>query len=321
MKGENVTSKNEQNNASKTSTSHEPPKSFRERFLAGLKETAIVLGLFILINNFVIASFLVPTGSMENEVMTGELLFVNKFIYGPTTPRTVPLTGIELGLFTIPPVRLPWMRLPGFREVKRGDVIVFEFPGYRDELRAEEFQFYLKRCVGISGDTIRIVNRVLMVNGEQFPIPRNMKFDRPWPVPAEVPDERIFPNGAPWNEDHYGPLVIPFAGMKVPLTETTVGQWDTFIRREGHSVRSENGAVLLDGVPSTEYVVRRDYLFGMGDHRDNSLDSRFWGFIPKENLVGTPLIVYWSWNTDIPLYEIFNRLGSVRWRRLLSLVD
>src|SRR5512139_2229365 len=107
----------------------EDPRPFKERFLAGLKETAIVLGLFILINNFVVASFLVPTGSMENEVMTGELLFVNKFIFGPTTPRTVPLTGIELGLFRIPPVRLPWVRLPGFRDVHRGDVIVFEFPG------------------------------------------------------------------------------------------------------------------------------------------------------------------------------------------------
>jgi signal peptidase I len=321
MKGSTVTSKNEQSNSPKASTPAQPPASFRDRFLAGLKETAIVLGLFILINNFVIASFLVPTGSMENEVMTGELLFVNKFIYGATTPRTVPLTGIELGFFTIPPVRLPWVRLPAFAQVERGDVIVFEFPGYRDELRAAEFQFYLKRCVGLPGDTIRIVNRVLMVNGQQFPIPRNMKFDRPWPVPAEVPDERIFPKGAPWNEDHYGPLVIPYAGMKITLAESNVGQWDTFIRREGHSVRSENGGVLIDGARATEYVVERDYLFGMGDHRDNSLDSRFWGFIPKENLVGTPLIVYWSWNTDIPLYDIFSRLGSVRWGRLLSLVN
>ncbi len=299
----------------------EASNTFKERFLAGLKETAIVLGLFILINNFVIASFLVPTGSMENEVMTGELLFVNKFIYGATTPRTVPLTGIELGLFTIPPVRLPWVRLPAFRDVRRGDVIVFEFPGYRDDLEAEQFQFYLKRCVGLPGDTIAIVNRVLHVNGKQFPIPRHMKFDRPWPAPAEIPDDRIFPRGARWNEDHFGPLVIPYQGMQLPLDVATVGQWEIFIRREGHSVRTEGSSVLIDGAPTTHYTVARNYLFGMGDHRDNSLDSRFWGFIPEENLVGTPLIVYWSWNTDIPLYDIFSRLGSVRWGRLLSLVN
>ena len=304
----------------KKSEQEEPERSFQERFLAGLKETAIVLGLFILINNFVIASFLVPTGSMENEVMTGELLFVNKFIYGPTTPRNVPLTGIELGPLTIPPIRMPWVRLPALADVERGDVIVFEFPGYRDDLEADVFQFYLKRCVALPGDTLQIINRVLSINGKQFPIPRHMKFDRPWPAPAEIPDERIFPKGAPWNEDHYGPLVIPFSGMKVGISEATIDRWDTFIRREGHSVRREQGSILIDDVPATEYTVQRDYLFGMGDHRDNSLDSRFWGFIPKENLVGTPIIVYWSWNTDIPLYDIFSRIGSVRWGRIFSLV-
>ena len=296
------------------------PGTLKERILAGAKEIAIVLGLFILIHNFVVASFLVPTGSMENEVMTGELLFVNKFIYGPTTPRTVPLTGIEFGFLRIPPVRLPWVRFPAIGHLERGDVIVFEFPGYRDEIRAAEFQFYLKRCVGVAGDTIRIVNRVLSVNGRPFPVPRNMKFDRPWPLPEEIPDDKIFPKGAPWNEDFYGPLIVPYKGMRIPLEQSTIERWDTFIRREGHSIRFENGALLLDGVPSAEYVVERNYLFGMGDHRDNSLDGRYWGFIPEENLVGTPIMVYWSWNTDIPLYNIPARLGSIRWGRLFSFV-
>lgn len=298
----------------------EDQRPFKERFLAGLKETAIVLGLFILINNFVVASFLVPTGSMENEVMTGELLFVNKFIYGATTPRNIPLTGIEFGPLRIPPVRMPWVRLPAFADVKRGDVIVFEFPGYRDEVKASEFQFYLKRCVALSGDTLQVNNRVLFVNGQQFPIPRNMKFDRPWPLPKEIPDERIFPRNAPFNEDHYGPIVIPFQGMRIALTPSAFDRWDTFIRREGHSVFIRDTVMYVDGAPASEYVVQRDYLFGMGDHRDNSLDSRYWGFVPKENLVGTPLIVYWSWNTDISLLDLPARLGSIRWGRLFTLV-
>jgi signal peptidase I len=295
-------------------------RTFKEKFLAGLKETGIVLGLFILINNFVVASFLVPTGSMENEVMTGELLFVNKFIYGPTTPRTVPLTGIEFGFLQVPPVRLPWFRLPGFRDVERGDVIVFEFPGYRDEIEASEFQFYLKRCVGIAGDTISVEERVLYVNNEQIALPRNIKFDRPWPVSAEIPDDRIFPPGAPWNEDYFGPIVIPFEGMTIPMTPDTLQYWKTFIRREGHTVEIVGESILIDGAPVTEYRVERNYLFGMGDHRDNSLDSRYWGFIPEENIVGTPIIVYWSWNTDIPLYDIPSRLASIRWGRIFSLV-
>ena len=115
-------------------------RSFKSKALAFLKEFGIVFGAFLVLNNFVIASFPVPTGSMENEVMTGDLLFVNKFIYGGTSPRNIPFTN----------VRLPWFRVPGFRDVHRGDVIVFVWPGYRDDLASEDFVFYLKRCVGLS---------------------------------------------------------------------------------------------------------------------------------------------------------------------------
>jgi signal peptidase I len=85
-------------------------------------------------------------------------------------------------------------------------------------------------------------------------------------------------------------------------------------------VQADGDVVRLDGKAVTEYTVQRDYLFGMGDHRDNSLDSRYWGFIPRENLVGTPLVVYWSWNTDIPIYSIFSKLASVRLNRIGTLI-
>ena len=286
------------------------PVTFKEKTIAFLKETGIVLGLFLLINNFVVASFLVPTGSMENEVMTGELLFVNKFIYGGTSPRNIPFTN----------VRLPWFRLPIIKEVQRGDVIVFVFPGMRDEVAPQDFTFYLKRCVGMPGDTIQIRDRVLSVNGQMLPLPRNVKFDRGWSVAASEPDDRIFPIGSGWNEDNFGPLVVPKQGMVIPLSAQTFAAWNVFIQREGHTAELVAGTVLVDGKPVSSYTVQRDYLFGMGDHRDNSLDGRYWGFIPKENLVGTPMIVYWSWNSDIPLYDIFGRLASVRWGRIGSLI-
>ncbi len=284
--------------------------TLKQKTLSFLKETGIVVGLFLVINNFVIASFLVPTGSMENEVLTGELLFVNKFIYGGTSPRNIPFTN----------VRLPWFRVPAVRDVHRGDVIVFVFPGMRDEVRPEDFTFYLKRCVGLPGDTIQIRNRVLYVNGAMMPLPRNVLFDRGWSLPQNDPDDRIFPVGSGWNEDWYGPLVIPKSGTVVPLNAQNVRAWRVFIEREGHTVELVAGTVLIDGKPSSSYTVQRDYLFGMGDHRDNSLDSRYWGFVPKENLVGTPIIVYWSWNSDLPLYDIFGRLASVRWGRIGSLI-
>ncbi len=279
------------------------------KVLSFLKEFAIVFGAFLVLNNFVIASFLVPTGSMENEVMTGDLLFVNKFIYGGTSPRNIPFTN----------VRLPWFRVPGFRDVERGDVIVFVFPGYRDEVAPEDFTFYLKRCVALPGDTLRVVNRVLYVNGVAAPLPRNMKFSYRSSY-GSVVDDRIFPKGAQWSEENYGPIVIPKKGMVVHLDRETIDAWDTFIRREGHTVSTDQGRIVIDGKDATEYTVQRDYLFGMGDHRDNSLDSRYWGFIPKDNLVGTPLIVYWSWDTEIPIYNIFAKLASVRLDRIGTVI-
>lgn len=286
------------------------PKTFARKAKAFFKELGIVLGAFLVLNNFVLASFMVPTGSMENEVMAGDLLFVNKFIYGGTSPRNIPFTN----------VRLPWFRVPAVRDVEPGDVIVFVFPGYRDEVEPEEFTFYLKRCVGMPGDTILIVDRVLYVNGKQFPLPRNLKFNRYGILPRAEGTESIFPKGVPWNEDNYGPLVVPKKGMAIPLSANNFAQWEVFIKREGHQVQLADGTVLIDGKEASEYIVERDYLFGMGDNRDNSLDSRYWGFIPKENLVGTPLIVYWSWNPDIPIYSLFDKLASVRFQRIGTVI-
>lgn len=288
----------------------ETEESGKGKVLSFLKELAIVFGAFLVLNNFVIASFLVPTGSMENEVMTGDLLFVNKFIYGGTSPRNIPFTN----------VRLPWFRVPAIRSVERGDVIVFVFPGNRDEIAPEDFTFYLKRCVGVPGDTIQVVNRVLYVNGSPARLPRNMHFSVPRIANPRGVDDRIFPPGAPWNEDNYGPIVVPKTGMVVPLNRATLPSWETFIIREGHTVKADGDIILVDGKAVTEYSVQRDYLFGMGDHRDNSLDSRYWGFIPEENIVGTPLIVYWSWDTDIPIYNIFSKIASVRLNRIGTLI-
>lgn len=262
----------------------EQQKPFKERMIHQVKEFVIVFGAFLVLNNFVIASFLVPTGSMENEVMTGDFLMVNKFIYGASTPRNIMFTN----------VRLPWTMLPGFKDVKRGDVIVFEFPGYREEVNPPEFTFYLKRCLALPGDTLEIRNRVVYINGEPAPLPKNMKFNFTQKPPNYI-EERIFPPGAPFNEDHYGPIVVPKKGMAMEITPANFHAWETFIRRDGHMpALLNNGTVLIDGIPANTYVVEKDYLFGMGDNRDNSLDSRFWGFIPRENIVGTPMFVYFS---------------------------
>jgi len=288
------------------SKKREPVKDF-------FKDVAFVLVSFFFLNSFVLASFEVPTGSMENEIMTGDFLFVNKFIYGGTTPRSIPFTNI----------RLPWFRVPGLQSVERSDVIVFEFPGQRDEIESTEFLFYLKRAIALSGDTVHVINRVVYVNGKPMPIPRNIKFDAQNTLPPGIPDPygRIFPKGAPFNEDNWGPMVVPAKGHVIPLSRENFEHWRVCIAREGHSVRLDNdGRVFIDGRHVTAYTVERDYLFGMGDHRDNSLDGRFWGFIPEQNIVGTPIMVYWSWDPNIPFTHIVEKLASIRFGRIGKII-
>jgi signal peptidase I len=275
-----------------------------------IKELAIVFGIFLVLNSFVLASFEVPTGSMENTVMTGDFLFVNKFIFGGTSPRTIPFTSI----------RIPWFRIPAFRDVKRSDVIVFEFPGNREEV-LPEFVYYLKRCVAIPGDTLQVINKVLYVNGIVQPIPKHLKFENSNVIPKNVKNDRSFPPNSDFNEDNYGPIRIPKKGDIIELNNENIIKWETFIKREGHSIEVNGGFILIDGKPTSKFIVDDDYYFGMGDNRDNSLDSRFWGFIPKKNIVGIPIIVYWSWNPDIPLWDIFNKLGSIKFGRIGTLIN
>ena len=286
------------------------PQSWQDKIKAGLKEFAIVFGAFLVLNSFVVASFEVPTGSMENEIMTGDFLLVNKFIFGGTTPRTVPFTNIKI----------PAFKLPSFWNVERGDVIVFMFPGYREESEPAEFAYYLKRCIAMPGDTLQIIDRVVYVNSNRLPFPRNMKYNTTYIKPPNYSEPRIFPVGAPFNEDNYGPIRIPKKGDIIILTFDNILKWNTFIKREGHTIDLRNGQILVDGKQTDSYQVQRDYVFGMGDNRDNSLDSRFWGFIPMESIVGTPLIVYWSWNPDISLFNLSDKLPTIRWGRLGTLV-
>ena len=286
------------------------PPDAKQRAKAFFREVGIVFGAFLVLNSFVLASFEVPTGSMENEIMTGDFLLVNKFIFGGTTPRTIPFTNI----------RLPAFKLPSFWEPERGDVIVFIFPGMREEAQAKDFAYYLKRAIAVAGDTLEIKNRIVRVNGRPMVNPRNIKYNYSSIRPAEWHDPRIFPSGAPWNEDSYGPVRIPKKGDVIHLNAANFTEWEVFIRREGHEADRVDGDVYVDGKKADTYTVKRDYVFGMGDNRDNSLDSRFWGFIPVEDIIGAPLIVYWSWNPDIPFSSISAKLASIRFGRFGSLV-
>jgi signal peptidase I len=295
------------------------PETFQEKVIEFFRQLfwAAVAAFFII--TFIIQNTRIPTGSMEDTILVGDFVLVNKFIYGSSSPKYIPFTETEI----------PFFRLPAFKEPKAKDIVVFEFPGDRDQLFATERGVnYVKRCIGTPGDTIEIKDKVVFVNGKEFWIPPFIKYYRGRygsflkPIPKGVAEPRIFPKGMPWNEDNYGPLVIPKKGMTIPLNRYNVEQWRTIIDREygERVVDLKNGIVTINGLSVSSYTFKKDYFFMMGDNRDDSLDSRFWGLVARDMVVGQAFITLFSWNRDIPFSQLFKLLGSIRLDRVLLLL-
>ena len=283
-----------------------------QKFLEFLKNLFFAIIAALLIKTFLIETSRVPTGSMEKTILVGDFLFVNKFIYGSSSPRNIPFTNIAL----------PYFQLPAIREPERGDIVVFEYPGGRDVIKPKEISNYVKRCIAIPGDTLEIINKVVFINGKRAPIPPHIQYLDPIITPKGVARMDIFPKGSGWNEDNYGPLVIPQKGDVVKLTPENIEIYRTLINRTYGKkvVEVKDGKVYIEGKHVDTYTIPQDYYFMMGDNRDDSADSRFWGFVPREKIVGQAFMIYWSWNPSIPFSDFFRLLGSVRINRIAKLV-
>ena len=266
----------------------------------------------LLIKTFLIETSRVPTGSMEQTIMVGDFLFVNKFIYGSSSPRNIPFTNVTL----------PYFQLPAISEPEKGDIIVFEYPGDRDVLQPTEILNYVKRCVGEPGDTIEIKNKVVYINGEELHRPSHIQYMMPKILPNSYTRPDIFPKGSGWNKDQYGPLVIPKKGDFVKLSPENIEIYRMMINRNYNKavVSVNNNQIYIDGKVVEEYEIPQDYYFAMGDNRDDSADSRYWGFVPREKIIGEALMIYWSWNPSIPFSDFFKLLGSTRFNRIAKLV-
>jgi signal peptidase I len=291
----------------KVKTSKEKVREFIESLLF-----AGIAAFFII--TFIVQNTRIPTGSMEDTILVGDFVLVNKFIFGAQSPKYIPFTQIEI----------PHFRLPALREPRRKDIVVFEFPGMRDQIFADDRGVnYVKRCIGLPGDTIQVINKVVYVNHKQFWIPPNIKYLESIARPKDMVEPRIFPKGMLWNEDNYGPIIVPKKGYTIPLDVNNVEQWETTINRAyGESVVDvQNGVVTIKGKPVTSYTFDQNYYFMMGDNRDDSLDSRFWGFVPRNLVVGEAFITLFSWDREIPFTDLFRLLGSIRPDRVLLLLN
>lgn len=253
---------------------------------------ALVIAALVatILRMFVVESYRIPTGSMEKTLLAGDFLFVNKFVYGARAPFTD-------------------IRLPKLHDVQRGDIIVFKFPRDRS-------LNYIKRCIALPGDRLEIRNQQVFINGKLFPLPPHAQFIGT-KMPPGVPEFQIFPGMSDYNKDNYGPIQIPRKGDVISLTSKTLPLYRDLIAYEGHTVSLVGEQVFIDGSSADRYTVDRNYYFAMGDNRDNSLDSRYWGFLPESDLVGQAMMVYWSWDPDLPLlFDPVEKIASIRWQRI-----
>lgn len=250
---------------------------------------------------FVIEAYRIPTGSMENTFLIGDFLLVNKFIYGASTPRYVPFTEISL----------PYYQLPAIRKPEIGDIVIFELRGINKNTVVN----YVKRICGAPGDTIHIIDREVFVNSEKIRFPEEAKISDS--EIQKLPVNGIFPEESKWNEDNYGPLYIPRKGDRLLISPDNMEIWKSIIINEGHSIRlSADKRIFIDEEETNYYTVKKNYYFVLGDNRNNSSDSRYWGFLPEENIIGKAMIIYWSWDPAIPFSQFNKLISSIRWERI-----
>ena len=367
---------------------------------------ALILVYFIF--TFIGQNYQIPSASLEKTLLTGDYLWVSKVSYGPRVPitpihfplvqNTMPITGTKS--YSEWPT-WDYHRLKGTSQIEAGDIVVFNFPAgdtvatkipnpdyyslvrmhERDVILANPSIFgevvyrpvdrrenYVKRAVGLPGDTLSIVDGYVYINSERQAWPADAQFNyifqtsspmtsADWDrlevakidrtaispnlyltpltdarlaqlkqmpkvvaverMPVDPEREDLFPYDLSegWTHNDYGPLWIPSRGATVDITPDNWQLYERIIRNyEGHpDSYVRDGQVYIDGRPADTYTFAMDYYFMMGDNRDNSLDSRFWGFVPEDHIVGKPIRVLISFDPDKSILS-----GGIRWNRIFK---
>jgi signal peptidase I len=321
----------------------------------------------------------------------------------PFVHHTLPLT--ESTKSYLEWINLPYYRFPGLAKIKNMDVVVFNYPDgdtLSSKLQSNVSYYYLvrqygrnavwnnkeyfgdiiarpvdkrenfiKRCIGIAGDTIKIVDRTVFINGkaeqnpgkrqfkyivrtngdpinqknfEKLDITENISTDNkgayeltlsdesieklrqysnvvsiePVIIPKNYWNQEIFPFDStyPWNVDNFGPIWVPKAGVTIPINLTNLSLYERIIDVfEGNSLEIRDGKIFINGIETSKYTFKMDYYWMMGDNRHNSMDSRYWGFIPQDHVVGKAVFVWLSLNPNKTIFD-----GKIRWNKLLRFV-
>lgn len=346
-------------------TAKDGAKKHKSALREWLEAAVFAVIVMLIVRTLFFDLFRIPTPSMEKNLLIGDYLFVSKLHYGTRTPVSL---GIPFTPLYLKGLELPHTRFPGFDEVERGDAIVFNYPV--EDKPVDRKMHYIKRVIGLPGETLSVQDKVVHLNGEPYPLQSGMQ--QLWNVykkdqrvrlsrarlrelgvtevtptaslsverilattaavrsvealpyvdrvePAIAPEnagysDLMFPPGRGYTPDNYGPVSIPQQGETIELNDQTWPLYAPIITRyEEHTARRRaDGTFEIDGRPAETYTFEQDYFFVMGDNRDNSEDSRFWGFVPMSHVVGKAIFIYFSWDGDTNFPRFGRMFSAIR---------
>ena len=277
------------------------------------KYVFIALVTALILKSFFVDAFIIPSASMENTLLVGDYILINKASYELKTPHYIPV--INLWIPSYPLIR--------FRHPERNDVIVFKFPGYPGEVQPLENSSFVKRIIGLPGDTVRIIKEWVYINGLKISQPENVILPDSAIDKKGIIDDRIFPSNKRWNNDNYGPIVVPKKGMRIKLNTKNIAEWQALIDREyGYKAVSVEGSVInIKHKPVRAYTIKKNYYFVMGDNREESMDSRYWGFVADNLIIGKAIMIYWSWDSYKQVEKWYDFLSPLRLNRVFQIIN
>ncbi len=268
----------------------------------------MVIVLWFVAQVFVFASFKVPSNSMEPELISGDNLLVMKPIIGARIFNLFASLRKE-------PTNI--YRAPGCREIKRNDVLVFNFPypNNWDKIEMNIFKYYVKRCVGLPGDSLSIRNGLFHIEGVQVPI-GNILSQKEIAVTNNF-SEAIF-NSFPfdsimgWNIKEFGPLYIPAKGDSILMDRTNFKLYERLIEWEQkEDLEYKDSTIYIKENQIKSYCFKKNYYFVAGDNSMNSQDSRYWGLLPEDHIVGKVSFIWGSKDLNTNKYRLNRFLKSV----------
>lgn len=288
-------------------------KNFFNKLTKFFKILLLVAIIALVIKAFAFDAFRIPSASMENTLLPGDFIIANKFAYEFSTPHEIPILDIP-----IPHANLIEVSKP---EVK--DIVVFQFPhGFEnDSLRGNSK--YIKRIIAGPRDTLKIVNGEILVNGKTLVLPSTFKMPKEKERGGWVIDDKIYPSGSKWNKDNYGPIIIPGKGDTIKITPENFELFQSIIVMDfgERALIPEGTIVTLAGKAISEYVLTQDHYFVMGDNSEFSMDSRYFGFITDNMIIGKAMFIYWSYNSNKIAPGPLGFLSAIRGDRLFRFIE